>query len=656
MAERRWHLSEAICLLLVAGLYFAWGCGLGLDLSDEGQIVFASWRTAKGGVPYRDFFHIYGPSLLFLNGALFRWIAEDLVVIRVSLVILKSLTAVLVYLCARRVASRASSLFAYILVLAIWGMPLVFNTPYANHYAMTLLLGGIAVFMALRRRFSLACFLAGLCFGLAATFKQTTGAFSVLSFMLFLLMEPSSSQAGSSARSTPAILFVARLVRWAVLFAALGAILAYQSTGTTPWNVLVVSGPLLITVAFLAAREFRGGPPPDQCVRSVYGIVLCGVGASLPVLVYVAVYASLGRLTDLAFSTVGLAAKAKWFVPFPLPTWRTLVCASAIVTMLLAARLWRATPGSGKRRRWIAAGSTGLFLISLCLVWNGFPMPRSGAWAFFRNGFWYGDVYRVIFFLPLGILLVALPTIFREANDRSRDAEETQGANARRLLFLAAVAILLSLHPAADVLHVFMVLPIFLPLLSWELDRFHQIPGSNGTAGRFVSASAAVLFGVILAAPFVHSSVRAWVKRPPAELRMKRATGIAPLTPRLAEQVELVSYLETKRNDHGLLVLTNEQLLYFLSGQAPVMEKHEFILYLVGAGLIPGQEARALVPEPQFVERLRSAKPIIVDAVNNRMSMRIREVFPHVAQFVDENYRLERAIGDYRVLEDRTTE
>jgi hypothetical protein len=38
------------------------------------------------------------------------------------------------------------------------------------------------------------------------------------------------------------------------------------------------------------------------------------------------------------------------------------------------------------------------------------------------------------------------------------------------------------------------------------------------------------------------------------------------------------------------------------------------------------------------------------------MSTRFREVFPNVAQYIDENYRLEKAIGDYRVLEDRTTQ
>jgi hypothetical protein len=361
----------------------------------------------------------------------------------------------------------------------------------------------------------------------------------------------------------------------------------------------------------------------------------------------VALYASLGRLHDLVFNTVSLGAMVKWFVPFPLPESRTLLCAAAVITMFLAARLWRAP---GKQRRYAAAAVTGLFSISLYLVWDGIRMP-GGGWAFLRNGAWYGDVFRIMFFLPFGIVLVALPGMFREADWSSSDTEKRERARLRRLLFFAAAAGLLSLHPAADIWHVFMVLPIFLPTLSWELDTFHRIPVSNRSTGRLLSASAVILFIAILAAPFVHGTVRAWVERPPSALRMKRATGIAGLTPRLAEQVELVSYLEAQSSDRGLLVLTNEQLLYFLSDKVSAMEEQEFTLYLVGGGLIGAEDARTLVPEGPFMDRLRATRPIIVDAANNRMATRFREVFPNVAKFVDESYRLERTIGRYRVLE-----
>ena len=61
--------------------------------------------------------------------------------------------------------------------------------PYASFYGTALCLAGLVGFLAVDRRFLLACAFAGLCFGVAATFKQTMGAFAFLALALYLLME-----------------------------------------------------------------------------------------------------------------------------------------------------------------------------------------------------------------------------------------------------------------------------------------------------------------------------------------------------------------------------------------------------------------------------------------------------------------------------------
>lgn len=645
ISERRWHLREAVGLFAIAALYFAWGCRLSLEPMDEGQIVFASWRTAQGSLPYRDFTHMYGPSLFFLNGALLRWIAEDLLVIRISLVILKAFTAILVYLCARLLASRFFALLAYFLVLGIWGGPWGFNAPYANHYAMTLLLAGIVVFAASRPRFLLACFLAGLCFGLAATFKQTIGAFSVVWFSLFLLARRDPSPLDSPYRPSRFERFLVRSIRWLVLFGAFGAIAAYQATGTTVWNVLALSTPALATILFLAVRELRSNAQYAEQVRSVSGIVLCGLGSSLPVLAYVALYAALGSLRDLAVNTVVMAPVVKWFIPFPPLNSRMLICIAAVVTLFSAVRAWRAARSRGDGSRWVAAGVTGLLLVSLYLVWNGIEVR--GGWL--HSGAWYGDVFRVLLVLPIGIVWVAVPNVLRDAEGGANGGEEVERANLRRLFFCAAATSLLFLHPGADIWHVLMALPVFLPLLSWELEAFHRVPEPSGTVGRFVSRAVAVLFVTVLAAPFVHGTLRGWWERPSPAFEMPRATGVVGITPQFTDQVELVKYLKA-RSGRSLLVLTDQQLLYFLAGEPSVVEKSEFVLYLVGAGIIREEDARALVHEREFVQRLQATHPVIVDAVNSRASARFREVFPAVARYIDANYRVEKSIGTYRVL------
>ncbi len=77
LAPTRGRLVAAVAVALVAGAWFWAGTWLTLEWVDQGQIVYGAWRVARGDLPYRDFDHLYGPSLFFLNGELLRWFGED---------------------------------------------------------------------------------------------------------------------------------------------------------------------------------------------------------------------------------------------------------------------------------------------------------------------------------------------------------------------------------------------------------------------------------------------------------------------------------------------------------------------------------------------------------------------------------------------------
>jgi len=214
--------TDTFALFFLSLLYFAVGCLSHLEPIDEGQLVYPSWRVAEGAIPFRDFMHLYGPSPFFLNGALFRWFGHDLLVLRLSLAVLKAGAAVVVFLSASHLMSRSFAWLVSGLFVAVWGFPWAFNSPYPNHYAMTAVLAGMLVFLCLPRRFLLGCFLAGLSFGLAATFKQTTGAFAAVWFALFLLVErpPVPPEEGHWNVGGGAAALASRLVRWAVVAGA----------------------------------------------------------------------------------------------------------------------------------------------------------------------------------------------------------------------------------------------------------------------------------------------------------------------------------------------------------------------------------------------------------------------------------------------------
>src|SRR5690349_21270591 len=73
---------EAAAVAVVAALYFAGAIGTTIDWTDEGHIVYPSWRAGAGVLPYVGFHQLYGPSLFLLNGALFRVLGPDLRVLR----------------------------------------------------------------------------------------------------------------------------------------------------------------------------------------------------------------------------------------------------------------------------------------------------------------------------------------------------------------------------------------------------------------------------------------------------------------------------------------------------------------------------------------------------------------------------------------------
>ena len=52
---------------------------------DESLILYGATRVARGGLPYRDFWTLYGPGSFYALGALFRLFGESVAVARAFL-------------------------------------------------------------------------------------------------------------------------------------------------------------------------------------------------------------------------------------------------------------------------------------------------------------------------------------------------------------------------------------------------------------------------------------------------------------------------------------------------------------------------------------------------------------------------------------------
>lgn len=614
-------------VVAVALGYFALSVGLSLEWIDEGQVLYGAWRVARGDLPYRDFQHLYGPSLFFLNGALLRVFGEDLRVVRLGLVVLKAGLALVVYLLARRVARAPFALVAYAFFLAVWGSPLwLFNTPYAGHYAITWDLCGVLAVLSLSARPRAAAFLGGLCCGIAATFKQTNGLFAVLSLLLFLLFEP-SNDADGGYRARLAL----RTARWVVV-AATGALVAtYVVRTPVTWGSFVIAGPFLATTVLVALRERRSGPGR----RQLEAALACAAGSVLPLGAYGVVYFVAGGLSALVRDmVVVLPAHISWAVALRPPGAGTLL---AVTTMAAAGLALGAAP---PWRYW------GVALTVVLLALGLGPLVVGGALATGLVRMWEGAAFGTLYWLPVVIVLVSARWFVASRRAPVPEAPDSRSVS---LLFWHASAVLLSLLPGADFPHIVMVLPPFLPLVALAADRFQRASARTAVGG-----VVAALLVAGLAAAVVGDQMRGLLamraRRPPGA-GLPRATGVWDPSPRYEEGRQLVAYLAAQEEPHApMLVLPSEQTLYFLAARPSALQEAEMAFYLLCFSFSTADEVRSLVDEGAITAALARRRPLVVERKGPALD-RFRGTFPALTNFLDVHYRTRDTLGPYTVRE-----
>ncbi len=643
-----------VLVLLGAAAWFSLGITLTLEWIDEGQIVYPSWLVALGARPYRDFQQLYGPSVFLFNGALFQIFGEDLLVIRASLVLIKACTALLVFLCARRVATTLPALLASGFLILVWGAPWwAFNTPYSNHYAMTATLAGLLAWLALPARPGLGAFAAGLCFGLAASFKQTSGLFAFVAFALFSLHDTLPRL--SSARSEPASRDAgARTLRMATLLGCVGILWVYVWPRNQAYDLVALLSSTLAISAVLALREIRAGFAPGAARAGVERIVWCGVGLALPLAIYAVDYAARGLLGELVFNTVaGLPQEVAWRVPLPRLQPRALLWMAALAASLASVFAWSA------RRPWRIPISA---LAALGVAMGGWvfaadlvaaePNPSHAS-----GSRWYRDFAQLWFAFPFAVTWAGFAWVLLPAS-RARSTAPPHDERPAALFAFLAIASLFLLYPAGDLWHVLMALPAFLPLLAHLMSRYlGRFPSPAPLAAR----AALVVVVLLLSIPCVHAlaAMRLGTR---ADAYFQRASGISDPNPQTADMGRLVDYLATHTPpDRRLLITTGEHQLYFLAGRRSALEKQEYVLYLRGAGIVSPSDARELLSQADAIRTLEHYRPLIVERAVEEAPSRFRvdfeRAFPEIARYLRTHYAPAEQIGDYRILEriDATT-
>jgi len=86
--------------------------GLGVNVYDEGLIVFGAIRVMNGDVPYRDFYANYGPAQFYVLAGLFKVFGPSILINRIWDTFVRAATVMLVYAVFARMESPRMGMIA----------------------------------------------------------------------------------------------------------------------------------------------------------------------------------------------------------------------------------------------------------------------------------------------------------------------------------------------------------------------------------------------------------------------------------------------------------------------------------------------------------------------------------------------------------------
>ncbi len=188
----RLGIHSRISILLSTGLLFAifvfvqiLGADASVNMYDEGIVLSGAERISNGGIPYRDFWTMYGPAQFYLTSWLFEALGPSVMVLRAIGIGSKALIALLIFTMASRHIARSAAILLALLSLGM--LMAVKNDAFPVFPALALSLGAFIAFIEGRRLGWGVMLASGVLTGLAATFRHDLGAYNAVAVLLLAL-------------------------------------------------------------------------------------------------------------------------------------------------------------------------------------------------------------------------------------------------------------------------------------------------------------------------------------------------------------------------------------------------------------------------------------------------------------------------------------
>ncbi len=477
----RRRAGVALAAFAYALLYLLPFRGYGLNVEDEGTLLYQIVRVVRGELPYVDFSTGYTPGFFALNAAVWR-ATGDLVAFRTVLALVHAgsvagLAALLAGVARPWIALLLPALYlAFIPVYP--GEFCAFNIAYPAWFATAGWLataGTVLAFLGSQRRRWLVA--AGVAAAVTLAMKPNAGVFAFAAATASVLALDSADDAHGGHLAAGL---------WLVVFAGilLGVLVVFGLV-PRPLDTLIYLVPLTLVMAagVTAGRVRRARAFGDLLALGVPVLLL-----SAPWLVFF--WQRLGTAGFLReVLLIGSGAADIYYVPFPRPEpWGLLltILAAGYALAALSARRWvmpRATVGAI-----VAAVVAAVVAVSQLGV-----MPEGLLWSMI----W--QLQSAAFTLTLVAHAAGVAWIWRRRSDGAAAGGAPGGDDAAAtVLLIFASFMFLQLYPRADFMHLLIAAPLSLVFAGFLLERVlgtweHALATDHRGALRAIVAGAAAV-------------------------------------------------------------------------------------------------------------------------------------------------------------------
>jgi len=671
----------ALLVIAFATIYFLLSFNHTLNTTDEGYLLYNIQKTADGQLPHRDFYDDYGPASYWFGAAMFKVFGTKIMVIRLSMVVLKTFMASLVFLIALRMLPPVFAFVGALLFVLNWGDPLfgAINTLYAGHFNHLFALLGVLLLLLYsdtgNKRW---LFGTGICVGLSMIFKFPTAVVDFIGFALFLCLKEQVSNPSPEifhSSSSPAIgtLQIVRALKLMGIASVIVFYLVYVvGSHVNLYTFFLFLLPLTVFLARLLVIEFAALRDMREETRSRHWkrlkllyteMALLLVPPVILVAATIIFYAIAGGLPELVYDTFVLPSYLKFH--HPLQNQRIL---AALVAMLVFAILLAIAFGKrlAQKTDSLRALFAGIVLLAVILI------PAVGFIKVIPYRTWHMLVTHIL--LPI-IPFVGIYLFCAEWQEgRQMENEPGRFLGLGLTLFLTCQSMMMifvrsdETHIVLNSTFVFVLAAYILWILYRELNRFvprfGSAPGLIAVMAWLMIASVPYLWSMkILHIPTGASSRQAeqGYSYPLLILEAPRAQGLKlpiaasptpPLNrPMIIDLNKTVNFIrDHTRPDESIFLICGDQIIYFFAERESVLQKENYFAYLSNVELID-QANTGRVTDEDILLRLSSSMPrFVVQSPRYADTIQFTRTWPRTYQFIMRNYEILSVFGEYQVL------